>query len=128
MATAPEAFFDTAVAEWMTRQRWFATKSRGVVSTSVDDRLRVGTATLYVVRMVVDGSAVDRYVVALAPGPAIVDAFDDAGFCRGLLALVGATGTLRGERGTLVGRPSRGLPASLPADAPVRRISAEQSN
>jgi predicted trehalose synthase len=129
---------DTALAEWMARQRWFATKSRRIVSTAVHDRLRVDDATVYVIRVGVDGGAVgrglagdageDRYLVALEHGPGIVDAFDSARFCRAVLTLMASAAELRGERGTLVGRPSRAVPLDVPDDVAVRRISGEQSN
>jgi maltose alpha-D-glucosyltransferase/alpha-amylase len=121
----------------MARQRWFATKSGRIVTATVDDRLSVGDATLSVVRVRVAGAVAgrrpgdddgDRYVVALAPGPDLVDAFDSAAFCRALGAVVRRAGELRGERGTLVGRPSRGWLPDLPVDTPVRRIDGEQSN
>ena len=117
----------------MTRQRWFAAKSARIAGATVDDRFRVGEATLSVVRVRVTGGAAgpsdgDRYVVALGPAPDLVDAFDSAGFCHALGALLGRAGELRGERGSLVGRPSRGWPGALPLDAPVRRIGGEQSN
>jgi maltose alpha-D-glucosyltransferase/alpha-amylase len=133
-----ERFDTAALAEWMARQRWFATKSRRIVTTAVHDRLRVGDATLYLIRVGVDGGAVgrrvvddgdvDRYVVALEHGPGIVDALGSAPFCRAVLALMGSAIELRGERGTLVGRPSRAFPRDLAVDAAVRRISGEQSN
>jgi predicted trehalose synthase len=119
---------DPAVVAWMAQQRWFATKSRRIVATAVDDRLRVGDATLDIVRVTVDDGRVDRYVVALEPGPRVVDAFDDAGFCRALVHLVARADGLRGERGTLVGRPSSVFPPHVSLDTPVRRIQGEQSN
>ena len=123
---------DTALAEWMARQRWFATKSRQIVSTAVHDRLRIGDAVLYVIRVGVDdgggGRVADRYVVALEDRPGVVDAFDSAPFCRALLDAIRSASALRCERGTLVGRPSRAFPPGVPADAAVRRISGEQSN
>jgi maltokinase len=123
------------LAEWMAGQRWFATKTRRIVATTVEERLSIADATLYVVRVTVEGqgavagdAAADRYVVALARGSAIVDAFDSPGFCRALLQLVETSAERRGERGALVGRPTRRFPAALPADVRVRRIGGEQSN
>ena len=114
--------------DWLATQRWFAAKSRRIVRTVVDDRLHVGSATVYVVGVALDDGAEDRYVVALEDEPGLVDAFDDARFCRALLELAATGGELRGERGALVGQPSRALPCALPADAPVRKIQGEQSN
>jgi maltose alpha-D-glucosyltransferase/alpha-amylase len=122
----------------MARQRWFATKSRRIVRTIVDDRVRLGPDTLYIIRVAVDDAAadrhaqydhdLDRYVVALEQQPAVVDAFDSPAFCRELLHLIECTGELRGERGVVVGRPSRAFPPDLPGDLPVSRGRGEQSN
>ena len=124
----PGGPLDSAVPAWLVRQRWFAAKSRRIVTTIVDDRLLVGDASLYIVRVVVDDGAVDRYVVPLEAGSGVVDAFDASRFCRALLRLLTSAGEVRGERGTLVGRPSSALPVDLPADVAVRRIGGEQSN
>jgi len=112
----------------MTRQRWFAAKARRIAATRVDDRLVVGDARLDVLRVTMDDGTEDRYVVALGPGPGLVDAFEAPGFCHTLLRLVERAETVRGERGTLVGLPSSAFPADLSAEAAVRRVHGEQSN
>jgi trehalose synthase-fused probable maltokinase len=116
------------LADWLAGQRWFAAKSRRIVRTIVDDRFDVEGGTVLVVRVRLDDGADDRYVVALGEGSGLVDAFDDARFCRALLELTTAGGELRGERGALMGRPSSAFAFSLPGDAPVRKIQGEQSN
>src|SRR5206468_11477126 len=88
---------DTRLADWLSTRRWFAAKTRRIVATAVDDQVRVGGATLRVVRGGLDDGSDARYVVALGPGPDIVDALDDAEFCRALLSLVARGGALRGE-------------------------------
>ncbi len=124
----PGAPLDTRLADWLSTRRWFAAKTRRIVATAVDDRVRVGGATLCVVRVGLDDDSDDRYVVALGPGPDIVDALDDAEFCRALLSLVARGGALRGERGTLTGRRGRAFVDALGAVPAVRRLAGEQSN
>src|SRR5207245_5499149 len=51
------------LAAWLATRRWFATKTRRIVATAVDDRVRVGGATLCVVRVGLDDGSDDRYVV-----------------------------------------------------------------
>src|SRR5882672_6877509 len=116
------------LAAWLARQRWFAGKTRRIVATGVDDRVRVGGGTLYVLRVGLDDGAVDRYVVALGPGPGVVDALDDPQFCRALLDVVARVGEVRGERGTLAGRRGRAFVAALDDPPAARRIAGEQSN
>ena len=114
--------------DWLAAQRWFAAKSRRIVQTVVHDRFRVGAGTVYIVRVALDDDTEDRYVVALEDRPGLVDAFDDARFCRALLDIMATGGELRGERGALVGRPARAFPSGLAPDGSVRRLQGEQSN
>ena len=79
-------------------------------------------------RVELDRSVMCRMLQVSDLTPDLVDAFDSAGFCHALGALLGRAGELRGERGSLVGRPSHGWPRELLPDAPVRRIGGEQSN
>jgi len=98
------------------------------VATVVDNRVRVGGGTLYVLGVGLDDGAVDRYVVALGPGPGVVDALDDPQFCRALLDVVTRVAEVRGERGTLAGRRGRAFVAALDDPPAARRIAGEQSN
>ena len=122
------ARLDRETTDWLARQRWFAAKTRRIVEAAVEDRIPVDRADVCLVRVVLDDGTTDRYVLALAREAARVDAFDDAGFCRALLALMARDGEARGERGTLRGRRSRAFPAALPRDGAVRRLGGEQSN
>ena len=115
-----------SLAAWIAGQRWFAAKSRRIVGVHVEERLPVGDATLYLVRVGLDDGAVHTYVVPLRGEP-FTDAFDDPGFCRALLDVI-RTGGRVGQRAALLGRPSTAFPADLPADVPVRRLTGEQSN
>src|SRR5205085_4681879 len=116
------------LASWLARQRWFAGKARRIVGTTVDDRLPVGGATLYVLRVGLDDGSADRYVVTLGRGADVVDALDDPEFCRALLDVVARAGEIRGERGRLTGRRGRAFVPTLGTAASVRRIAGEQSN
>ena len=116
------------LAEWIAAQRWFAAKSRRIVAIRVEDRIAVGGATVNVVRIGLDDGSVHTYVVPLREATTPSDAFEDPGFCRALLDLIGTSGRVEGDHGALVGRASTGFPRDLPADLPARRVSGEQSN
>lgn len=116
---------------WIAGQRWFASKTRGIVATEVQDRVPIGAAALHVVRLTLDDGTADRYAVPLAPSapdaiPA--DALDDPGFCRALLALLVEGGVARGERGTVAAQRTRACPAGVDPHGAVRRLGGEQSN
>ena len=116
------------LADWIAGQRWFSAKSHRIVATSVEERIAIGDATIHLVRVGLDDGAVHTYVVPLREGPALTDAFDDPAFCRALLELIATGGRAGRERSALLGRPSVGFPAGLPHEAPVRRLTGEQSN
>jgi maltokinase len=122
------ARLDRETIDWLARQRWFAAKTRRIVEAVVDDRIPIERAEVCLVRIVLDDGSADRYVIALARDAGLVDAFDDAGFCRGLLRLMGEAREARGQRGALRGHRSHAFPARLAADGAVRRLGGEQSN
>ncbi|HET7341192.1 MAG TPA: hypothetical protein VFL90_06995 [Methylomirabilota bacterium] len=113
---------------WIAGQRWFSAKSRRIVASHIHDQLRVGEATLYLVRLGLDDGSTPTYVVPLRGETALDDAFDDPSFCRALLDLVRSGGRVAGERTALIGRPSTAFPRDLPSDAGVHRVTGEQSN
>jgi len=113
---------------WIAEQRWFAAKSRRIVGSHIAERLRIGDATLYLVRVGLDDGTLQTYVVPLRDDPPLSDAFDDVAFCRALLDVMRTGGRLGHERSALLGRPSAAFPADLPADVGVRRLMGEQSN
>jgi len=122
--------FGAPLVSWIATQRWFGSKARHIRGVMCRDRIRLGPGTLYVVFV---GFAdpigeLERYVVALPPTEALVDAFDDPAFDRALLDVVRRGDELRGDRGRLVGRPSRAFPAEMSGDVTVRRLQGEQSN
>jgi trehalose synthase-fused probable maltokinase len=122
------ARLDPETTDWLSRQRWFAAKTRRIAEAVVEDRIPVDGAAVCVVRVVLDDGTADRYVVALGGEATLTDAFDDAAFCRALLRLMAGAGEARGERGTLRGHRSRAFPRALADDVAVRRLRGEQSN
>ncbi|MBI1734129.1 MAG: sugar phosphotransferase [Candidatus Rokubacteria bacterium] len=116
-----------ALAAWVAGQRWFAGKTRRIVGVETEDRIAVGTATLTLVRVRLDGGGDDRYAIPLAPGADIADALDDGAYAPALFALIRGGGRLGGEHGELVGVPTRACPADAGPLA-ARRLGGEQSN
>lgn len=113
---------------WLGRQRWYATKTRAIVGTEIEDAVEVGGGVVAVARVILDDGAVDRYALTLGAATEPRDALDDGDFCRTLLALVAHGSRARGRRGTLVGRPTSVFPRALPPTASARRIDGEQTN
>jgi maltose alpha-D-glucosyltransferase/alpha-amylase len=110
----------------MSGQRWFGAKSRRIVATEVEDELRLGGATVKIVRVELDDGTRHAYLVPVVDGGALRDAFDEPDFCRALLQIVRDGGRVAGARGALLGQPSAAFPAAWPTE--VRRLTGEQSN
>ena len=119
---------DPATIDWLARQRWFAAKTRRIVDAVIEDRIPIERGEICLVRVALDDGGADRYVIARADDAGLVDAFDDPGFCRGVLRLIAEERELRGERGKLRGHRSRAFPAGLAGEGEVRRVGGEQSN
>jgi trehalose synthase-fused probable maltokinase len=117
-----------ALARWIAGQRWFAAKSRRVVGVSVEDGIRLGDGTLWLLRVGLDDGSSARYAVPLRDGSDIAEALDDPGFCRALLALIATGGRAAGAYGELRGSPTTALSAGTAAGATPRRLRVEQSN
>ena len=117
-----------ALARWIAGQRWFAAKSRRVVGVSVEDGIRLGQATLWLLRVGLDDGSSARYAVPLREGSDIAEALDDPGFCHALLALIATGGRAAGAYGELRGSPTTALSAGTAAGATPRRLRVEQSN
>jgi predicted trehalose synthase len=117
-----------ALAAWLPRQRWFATKTRQVEAVAAEDVLEVGGAALVILRVALDDGTHDRYAVPLRSGDGVADALDEPRFGQALLELVAAGGRLAGLHGELRGVPTFAFPADVPADLPPRRLGTEQSN
>ena len=118
------------LAGWLAKQRWFAGKARRISAALGRDRIRIGPGTLYVVFVGFADTVgeLERYLVALLAAEHPVDALDDPAFCRALLDVVRRGDEVNGDRGMLVGRPSRAFPADLAADVAAHRLEGEQSN
>jgi trehalose synthase-fused probable maltokinase len=134
-----------ALTEFISRQRWFAGKARGIRHVSVEDWAALRTAPpLLLVLVNVDG---ERYYVPLSVAPSgandsarqvaqfdgheIVDAHWDPDFGRLILSSIAARDTLRGASGRFVFRPM--VPWSGPSEGALAGMSirpheGEQSN
>jgi trehalose synthase-fused probable maltokinase len=129
------------LARFLTRQRWFAAKARGVGTLEMLDWAALDPeAPLLLLLLAVDG---DRYYVPVAvaaearPDAAlarrgaevVVDAHDHARFGPRLLEAIAAGRTLSGRTGRFGFRSTPGwaFPPDLHA-RPGRRLTGEQSN
>ena len=117
-----------ALAGWLGAQRWFAAKSRRILGVEVADRIAIDGSTLVIAAVALDDGRTDRYAIPLRDTEEVADALDDPGFVRALVDLIVRGREAPGERGMLRGRPSRVFTPALAPDAPVRRITGEQSN
>jgi trehalose synthase-fused probable maltokinase len=117
-----------ALAAWLPRQRWFATKTRQVETVEIEDTLEIGGGALLIVQVALDDGTHDRYAVPLRSTDVVADALDDPEFGQALLALVAAGARQAGAHGELRGVPTSAFPAAWPADLPGRRLGGEQSN
>ena len=117
-----------ALAAWLAGCRWFAGKAQRIVGIEIEDRVPVGAATLAIVRTRLDDGRDDRYAVPLASGPGVVDALGANGYAPALFALMRDGGRVPGDRGELVGVPTRACPPDTGAALTLRPVGGEQSN
>ena len=121
-----------AVAEWLPRQRWFAAKTRRIHQVTFADAVPLGGDVVLLADVELGGGGHERYALPLARGEDVVDALENVGFARHLVALLAGAGAIAGERGEIRGVPAAGLverwPQGPPADLTVRRIGGDQSN
>jgi predicted trehalose synthase len=122
--TAPSA---DALGAWLAGQRWFASKSRRIVTVAVEDGVPLGPGTLWLARVALDDGRDDRYALTLRQGLPLREALDDPGFCRTVLDLIARQGRAPGTQGEVVGARTRAFPAEA-VDAAARRLEGEQSN
>ena len=129
---APLARLDLgAVAEWITRQRWYGSKSRGVGALGLRATAsisRTPEVSLALTRVVYEGGGSECYQLVLGPAP-MLDAVADPELARELLRAIDAELTAGDGDGGVV-RFRRGDPTGTPldVDAPARPIGVEQSN
>ncbi|HSB43154.1 MAG TPA: hypothetical protein VLK28_15060 [Methylomirabilota bacterium] len=129
------------LTRFLTRQRWFAAKTRGIGGLEVLDWAVLDPdGPLLLVLLAVDG---DRYylpvavaadappdlALARAAGEAAVDAHDDAAFAGRVVAAIAAGRVVGGRAGRFRFHSTPGW--TFPADPqaqPARRLTGEQSN
>jgi len=129
------------VARFLTRQRWFAAKTRGVAALAVLDWAVLdpdGPLVLllldvdgdrYYVPVTVAADAAPEAALARAGGEAVVDAHTDPRFGRRVLAAIATGRAVDGRAGRFHFRPTPGW--IFPPDeeaTPARRLGGEQSN
>lgn len=121
---------DRRLADWLARQRWFASKAEGIERVEVDDVIALDGGALQITAVTLAGGRRDRYVVATDAGgvPTAGDLLDRPAFGRALFDLVVAPSARAGRRGRLVGWRTPACPARLPPALPVERLGGEQSN
>ena len=117
-----------ALAGWLPRQRWFASKARRIERIDVEDWVPIAPGGLAVVAATLDDGALERYAVPLLAADEPADALDDPGFARALLDLIATDGGVRGEDGDVAGSRTTAFPSPLPADLAPHRLKGEQSN
>lgn len=152
VAAALDRFATARLAEVLSRQRWFGSKGRRIVSVSVLDEMALGArapgAWLTLLEVAFERGPREVYSVPLVvraearaagevlgrldpPGaPAHVsDAFDDEGFRRALLGAFEEGLTLRARRGAVRFVRTAAFPRLVPGRAPAsRRLRGEQSH
>jgi trehalose synthase-fused probable maltokinase len=119
------------LAGWLATRRWYATKTRRIEALAVEDTVALGGGVLVIAGVTLDDGAVDRYAIPLLPprpDAPVVDALDDPGFCRALVALVARGGRAAGVAGEVRGRPTAVLHDVRLDEADVRPVGGEQSN
>jgi trehalose synthase-fused probable maltokinase len=129
------------LARYLTRQRWFAAKTRGVGRVAVADwgvldasgplllLLLDVDRDRYYVPVTVSSSAAPGDALARAGDEAVVDAHDDPRFARRALAAIAAGRDVPARTGRFVFRSTAGWPLPPDPDAETaRRHTGEQSN
>ena len=129
------------LARFLTRQRWFAAKTRGVAAVDVLDWAVLDPAGPLVLLLVaVDGEpyympvtvadeTTPEAALARAGADTVVDAHDDPRFGRRAVAAIAAGRSVDGRRGRFRFRPTPGWTFPAEPDALiVNRLTGEQSN
>ncbi len=152
IAASLDRFAAERLAEVLSRQRWFGSKGRRIVSVSVLDAMALGARApgawlmlldvafergpreVYSVPLVVraEGPAAGEVLGRLDTGGApalVVDAFDDEHFCRALLGAFEEGLTLPARRGTIRFVRTAAFPQLAPGRTlESRRLRGEQSH
>jgi trehalose synthase-fused probable maltokinase len=118
---------EQALIEYVTEQRWYGAKSRGVVHAEVVDsvelRAEAPQLVLALVEVRYETGAHDLYQVLFSPGQS-----QDASAARQLVAAMGTGLTLRGAEGAVEFRRVEVFAALDLEPGPARALGAEQSN
>jgi maltokinase len=125
----PSRIDDEALRDWLTAQRWFASKSRTVIGLEIVEQLALGAGL--VVAIVQVGFAAgthELYQLTLVAHDAEVafDGLDDPAVAHQLLARIESGEEIETGEGRFSFRCV--APFELPDDAPVRAMGVEQSN
>jgi trehalose synthase-fused probable maltokinase len=126
---------ETALIEYVTRQRWYGAKSRSVSHSEVLDTVTIRQAeprlTLALVEMRFDTGAHEIYQL-LFSGDAQEGIFDglteDAGIAREIVSAMRTGLTLQGSQGVAEFRPADDFSALGRELGAARLVSSEQSN
>jgi maltokinase len=126
---------ESALIEYVTRQRWYGAKSRTVSHSEVLDTITLRQAepqlTLALVEIRYDTGAHDIYQLLFSggAGDVVVDAFaEDAGSAREIVSAVRTGLTLQGSEGVAEFRPAEDFSALGRELGAARLVSSEQSN
>ena len=126
---------ESALIEYITRQRWYGAKSRTVSHSEVLDTVTIRQAepqlTLALVELRYDTGAHDLYQLVLSDGGG-EDPFDalaeDPSLTRELVSAMRAGLTVQGEQGAAEFRPAEDFSALGRELGAARLVSSEQSN
>ena len=140
---------DSALGEWLVRQRWFASKSGVLSGTEVFDaanvndeqsltlaivlaRFATGTHELYQLPLgvrsgVTEGGGGHDGLIATADGSAVLDGLTEPSRAAALMARIDAAGEAETRLGSFLFRRAEGT-TPLPPRGTVRVLDIEQSN
>jgi len=126
---------ESALIEYVTRQRWYGAKSRVVTHSAVLDTVTIRQAepqlTLALVELRYETGAHDLYQLLFSgpgDGMAIDGLAEDAGLARELVSAMRTGATLQGSQGVADFRPAEDFTALGRELGSARLISSEQSN
>ncbi|HEU4655997.1 MAG TPA: hypothetical protein VFR97_00650 [Capillimicrobium sp.] len=120
------------IAEWLTRQRWFASKTRDVAEVTVPEILELSDApplALGLVEAHFPAGTHELYqlLVGIERGRIALDAVASRPHAVALTRLMAGEAVVEGAQGTVAFHCAAGGPP-LPSDPSVRPMGAEQSN
>ena len=126
---------ESALIEYVTRQRWYGAKSRTVSHSDVLDTVTIRQAepqlSLAIVELRYDTGAHDIYQLLFSDGSRDVpydNLAEDAGVARELVSAMRAGLTLQGSEGVAEFRPAEDFSALGRELGAARLVSSEQSN